>query len=266
MKKFHYHLLNLYLLSFLLLSFSSVAEKCSVNFNYGVIIDPTHIRMVEKGLTRVQINNRSQLFIDGRELTLTSHQQNLLSEYAANIRQQIPSIVSIAIDGVDIGLKAVNKVIGSLTGENSASQQKIQTKFEDLKLHIRSRFNQSDNNYYIAPQDFDDFDEIFTGEFEQAIEEIISDSIGTILLAVGEAILAENDNNNEGEQRTITFDERMANMGKDLEIEISASAKALEKKAEKFCLKLVELDKLENTLQQTITPLQNYDLIKASLF
>jgi hypothetical protein len=249
---------------FFLSSFPSYAKQCSVNLNYGIIIDPSHIRILDQGKTIIQINGDSQLFIEGREQTLNQDQQLLISDFSNGIRKQIPEIVSIAIEGVDVGLKAVNKVIGGLTGENSASQQKIQTKFDELKWRIRTRFNQSANNYYIAPQDFDDFDDIFTGEFESEIEEIISDSIGTILLAVGEAIINEpdNDNSRNTEQRISTFDERIENMGKDLELEISASAKVLAKKAEQFCLQMAELDKTESKMHKAIKSLNQYNLIE----
>lgn len=247
-------------------SFDSKAKQCSVNFNYGVIIDPSHIRMIDMGQTVVQINGENQLFVKGHEISLDQEQQQLISLFSSGIRSQVPEIVSIAIEGVDIGLKAVNKAIGSLTGENSVSQQKVQAKFDELKSRIRTRFNQSANNYYIAPQDFTDFDDIFTGEFEQEIEEIITGSIGTILLAVGEAMINDNSNDNNGhsEKRLSTFDQRMETIGKDLELEISTSANALEKKAKQFCLKLTELDDLENKIQVSIKPLAQFNLIETN--
>ncbi|PCH97950.1 MAG: hypothetical protein COB83_00605 [Gammaproteobacteria bacterium] len=247
-------------------SFDSKAKQCSVNFNYGVIIDPNHIRMIDMGQTVVQINGGNQLFVKGREIQLNPKQQQLINQFSLGIREHIPEIVSIAIEGVDIGLKAVNTAIGSLTGENSASQQKVQAKFDELKWRIRTRFNQSANNYYIAPQDFTDLDDIFTGEFEQEIEEIISDSIGTILLAVGEAMINDNNNDDNGhsEQRLSTFDDRIEAMGKDLELEISANANALKNKAEQFCLKLSELDEIENKIQQSINPMSKFNLIETN--
>jgi len=259
-------MIKLYLLLLIIVttSFDSKAKQCSVNFNYGVIIDPNHIRMTEKGITVVQINGESQLFVEGIQQTLSIEQQSLISQFSLGIRSQVPEIVSIAIEGVDIGLKAVNKAIGSLTGENSAAQQKIQTKFDELKWRIRTRFNQSANNYYIAPQDFNDFADIFTGEFEQEIEEIISDSIGTILLAVGEAMISDDSDSPGSEKRISTFDERIETMGKDLELEVSASTNALANKAEQFCLQLSELDKIEHEIQHSIKSLKRFNLIKTN--
>ncbi|TWX67245.1 DUF2884 family protein [Colwellia demingiae] len=241
------------------------AQQCSINLNYGVIIDPKHIRIVDKAKTQVQINNATQLFIKGREIPLSNEQQQLLTSFSVGIREQVPEIVSIAIEGVDIGLKAVNEVVAGLTGENSASQQKVQAKFEELKWRIRARFNQSANNYYIAPQDLNNLDEMFTGEFEQEIEAMISTSIGTILEAVGQSILA-NDNSSEddGETRITTFDKRLTTLSKGLELEVAERAKALDEKAANFCQQLTYLDQLETKLHQAIPALKDYNLIESS--
>ncbi|RHW75641.1 DUF2884 family protein [Colwellia sp. RSH04] len=242
------------------------SQQCSINLNYGVIINPTHIRIVDRGQTQVQINNDDQLFIQGREQQLNEEQRLLFKQFSTGIREQFPEIVSIAIEGVDIGLKAVNEVIGGLTGENSASQQNVQAKFEELKWRIRTRFNQSANNYYIAPQDLNDFEELFAGEFEQEIEEVIQESIGTILKAVGQSLIKD-DNRYEGgngEERIATYDDRIAGMSKGLELAVSDRAKALEHKAKEYCEQLAELDSIESQLHQTIPALQSFNLIETN--
>ena len=246
--------------------FSNVlfAKQCSVNFNYGIVIDPSHIRMLDHGQTYVQINNDKQLFISGREIELTLKQQTLINDYALGIRTQVPEIVSIALEGVDIGLKAVNKVIGGLTGENSASHQKIQQRFEEIKMRIYMRFNHSDQNYYLARQDFDNFDELFSGEFEQELEEIISESVGTILMAVGEAMITTDNSELNTEQRALNLEQRMKNMGKELELEVVSQTNALESKADKFCQSLMELNEIEDQLQQNITELSTFNLLETN--
>jgi len=238
------------------------AQQCDINFNYGVIIDPAHVRIVSHGQTYVQINGQHQLFVNGREISLNNEQKHQLSEYTSGIRLQVPAIVSIAIEGVELGLKAVNKVISSLTGENSASHQQFQEKFDEMKWRLRARFNHSDESYYIAPQDFDDFDEIFAGEFEKEIETIVSDSVGTILVAVGEAMTHREEQSTE--QRVETFDQRIETMGNDIKLDISNQANALEEKAEKICASLVTLDDIENKLQLEIPALSEFNLIETN--
>ncbi|MFT5635050.1 MAG: hypothetical protein ACI89T_000481 [Cognaticolwellia sp.] len=235
------------------------AQQCDINFNYGVIIDPDHLRIISQGQTYVQINGQHQLFVNGREIALNNEQKKQLSEYSNGIRSQVPAIVSIAIEGVELGLKAVNKVISSLTGENSASHQQFQEKFDEMKWRLRTRFNHSDDSYYIAPQDFDDFDEIFAGEFEKEIETIVTNSVGTILVAVGEAMTHREEQSTE--QRVETFDQRIETMGNDIKIDISNQANALENKAEIICANLVKLDQIENKLQLEIPALAQFNLI-----
>lgn len=238
------------------------AQQCDINFNYGVIIDPAHLRIVNQGQTYVQINGQHQLFVNGREIELSNEQKAQLNEYAQGIRSQVPAIVSIAIEGVELGLKAVNKVISSLTGENSASHQQFQDKFDEMKWRLRARFNHSDESYYIAPQDFDDFDEIFAGEFESEIEAIVSDSVGSILIAVGEAMTHKEEQSTE--QRVETFDQRIETMGNNIKLDISKQANALEKKAEIICSVLMKLDDIENKLQLEIPALAEFNLIETN--
>ena len=255
-------LLSTALISGTVYSTSAKADYCNVNFNYGVIISPKHVRILDHGKTYVQINGESQLFINGRETELTPEQKSLVKNYSEGIRDQVPQIVFIAIEGVEIGLKAVNKVIGGLTGENSASHRKIQEKFDDMQMRLRKKFNHSDKSYYIAPQDFDDFDEIFAGEFEEEIEEIVSESIGTILMAVGEAMAHRDEVSIE--QRVSTFDDRFEEMGEELKLEIGTRASQLEAKAEQFCMSLTSLDTIETEMQLTIPILNEFNLISTA--
>lgn len=245
-----------------LMANKALAGNCDINFNFGVIINPQHVRIIEHNQTIVQINNNLQLFVKGRELDLSSSQRLALSLYSQGIRQQVPEIVSIAIEGVDIGLKTVNKLIASLTGENSLSHQKIQEKFNELQMRLRTRFNHADENYFIAPQDFENFDEIFTGEFEQEIQDIVSQSLGTILVAVGGAISAKE--NNDFEQNTDSIVQQLENIGEDIKIDVGSKVNQLEQKTQQFCQNLHELDQAEHNLQQAIPQLQAFDLIETN--
>lgn len=243
----------------LLFASPASALTCDIKFKYDVIIDPSHIRLLERGITLVQINDDKQLFIKGREHALNTEQQDLLNEYARGIRHQIPTAVSIAIEGVDAGLKAVNKVIAGVTGENSASHQQLQRKFDELQWQLRKRFNHRDDNYYIASQDFDDFDEIFTGAFEQEIEALVMESVGTMLGAVGDAMV--NKVEGQGESRASTFDNKIDGMSDGLQLEISGKVDAIKAKAASFCEDLNTLNDVEAELVSYIPALQEFDLI-----
>jgi hypothetical protein len=266
MSKLRYCIINLLAIAIYFLSAQvSYAQQCSIHLNFGVIIDPNNIRIVEKSKTQIQINASKQLFIGGREISLSDEQIKLLETFSHGIRQQIPEIVSIAIEGVDVSFKAVNQLVVGLTGENSEDQQKIRTKFEELKWRIRARFNQSTNNYYIAPQDLTDFDEILTGEFKQDIESMISGSIGTILEAVGQSLLSDNNSNEYGsEVRVNTLDPKLTNISKDFSLTKSHKAKALDDRISLFCKQLKKLNEIEDKLHISIPEVSNFNIIEIS--
>lgn len=252
--------LKAFILIVTLFSSTVFAEQCDINFQYGVIMTPEQVRFLKHDKTYVQINNQEQLFINGREVELSHEQKQLIAEYTEGIQAIVPQLVSIAIDSVDIGLKAVNKVVGGLTGENSESHQKVQKQFEEMQWRLRKRFNHSDNSYYVAPQDFDDFDQLFAGEFEKELEQIITTSLGSILMAVGEAMA----NRDEGssESRANTFDDRIEALADDLEVEITTRAQEIETKASEFCKELQTLNTLESEIKTTIPQLTDFNLIE----
>jgi hypothetical protein len=89
MSKLKYSRINL--LAFVIYFLSgqvSYAQQCSIHLNFGVIIDPNNIRIVEKSKTQLQINASKQLFIGGREIILSSEQTKLLETFSYGIRQQ----------------------------------------------------------------------------------------------------------------------------------------------------------------------------------
>ncbi|MDG1752059.1 MAG: DUF2884 family protein [Thalassotalea sp.] len=248
---------NLAFISSTLLTSQAFAEQCDINLNYGVIIEPGHVRIIEHGKTYIQVNGQNQLFIHGTEIQLSAEQKQLLSEYFSGIRSQIPEIVSIAIESVDVGLNVVNKVIAGITGENSSSHQKLQKQFDELQWRIRTRFNHSDNSFYIAPQDFDNFDDVLAGEFEEEIESIVENSIGTIVSAVGKAISSSDIESSE--QRPNTLVHNIGNISKELKLNSKISA--IESKVAVFCQNLKELNNIEKKLNDNIIELKPFNLI-----
>ncbi len=233
---------------------------CGINFNYGVIINPKHIRYVKNGLTRIQINDNKQLFINGKEQWLNQEQAQLLTLYSKQLTQQVPEIITIATEGVDLGLKTVTKLIASLTGENSTAHQKIQDRLTELQQRFHLQFNQTSENFYLAPQDFKEFDHILAGQFEKEIEAIVSDSVGTLLTAVGQAITQKNDIGLEN--RSTAVDDRISLLKQELTKDITAQSNQLQHKAEMLCKNLVKLNNLETKVTVVIPSLVNYDLIE----
>ena len=91
-----------------------LAQQCDINLNYGVVINNDHIRILDNGKTYLQINGSQQLFVNGKEIPLSNEQASLISDFSSGLRTDVPKIVSIAIKGIDISLKAGNQIIAGL--------------------------------------------------------------------------------------------------------------------------------------------------------
>ncbi|WDE06601.1 DUF2884 family protein [Thalassomonas viridans] len=251
------------------------AAPCNININHGIVINPKHIRVLDHDRTILQINTPRQLFIGGREVQLSEQQQLLLGQYSSGIRKQVPEIVSIAIDGLEVSLKAVNKVIAGLTGENSAAHQKIQEKFRAVQVRLHKRFRHSEQNYFIAPQDFENFDDLFTGDFELELEQVISTSVGNLLNQVEQVISSQGEalprqsNKPQGEQRPTmsselkikSLDKYLAPFSQELKQEMGHHTSILNEKTKQFCQGLIKLNQIEQELKQQIPQLNQFALI-----
>ncbi|OUS28693.1 hypothetical protein A9Q98_07490 [Thalassotalea sp. 42_200_T64] len=240
-------------------SFSS--DNCSVDVNYGIVVEKNNIRFVNDDETYVQINNHQQLFVEGKQVALTDRQQALVSEYSEQINQQVPEVVNLAIDAIDIAFHALTQVMNGLNGENSDNHERLEQVFGKIREKVETRFNETDGNYYLAQQDFDEFDQFIEDELEGEIEELVSSSVGNLLIAVGSAM-----NSEEGgfDQKMEAFGERMERMGEDIEVAVEAKAEKIGLQAEQLCSNLKDLDQLEDELTASIDELAKFNLLTVS--
>jgi len=95
----------------LCLALSSAAvlaqSQCDVELSHGLIITDDVIRILDKGQTRVQINNNNQLFIRGYWVDLSTEESKVLQQFSNGIRHTVPELVNLATDGVNLGLSAI---------------------------------------------------------------------------------------------------------------------------------------------------------------
>lgn len=242
-------------------NYSFNSDECSIDVNYGVVVEADNIRFINNDETYVQINNSQQLFVEGKLVDLTERQQALVAEYSEQINKQVPEVVTLAEDAVEIAFQAVSHVVIGLSGDNEKSKARVDSIFTKINSEVEKRFNEKDGSYFIAEQDFDEFDKFMEEELEDEIEELITDSVGDILIAVGSAM-----NSEEGsfEENMEAFGERMENMGSDIEKAVEGRAEELGKQAEKLCNNLKSLDLLETELTNSIDELDGFNLLTVS--
>ena len=238
----------------------AVAKSCDIQLRYGILITPEHIRIIHGNTTKVQINNDKQLFINGQWIRLEAHEEILLSKFSTGLRTEVPQIVGIAMEGAEIGLAALDKIMRGIaqSTDNSAESDIFEQEFEDFRSRFKQKFNHIDDKFYIAPQSLDKLDDFFEDELGQEIKNVVTGSLGAVLVALGEAI-----NSNDGgiERNVVDVSEQLERLEHKIERQLQAKSLILEKKAKQFCDRLTELNRTESELHVMLPQLRRYDVV-----
>ena len=252
--------------SFVLTSISTAVmahdeHSCNVNFDKDLSINSQLVSMKDGSTELWRINSSGQLWLDGKAVTTDHDTQALLREYQAGIRTQTLETVALVEDALVLAADAVDSVLTELTGDSLQQHPALQTALDKIKTSTESIVVRSGDNIDIYGSRFDNLDDAFGAEFEQAIEEAVTHSMGSILMLVGKAMASGEGN---FEQRMEAFGERMERFGEDLEARMDIKAQALEQRGDAMCSNLQALDTLESQIQQAIPQMQQYDLIEVN--
>lgn len=240
----------------MLLPWQASAKTCDIQLRYGILITPEHIRILNRNTTTIQINNDRQLFINGEWIRLENHEIELLRSFSRGLRIEVPQIVGIAMEGADIGLMALDKIMSGIsdTGEGDLFQEE----FQDFRARFKQKFNHIDNKFYIAPQSLDKLANFFEDELGQEIKNVVTGSLGAVLIAMGDAI---NTNESGSELNIVDVSKQLERLEARIEKQLLAKSEVLGKKAEQFCHRLTELNRTESELHVMLPRLKKYDLV-----
>ncbi|WP_100644026.1 DUF2884 family protein [Alteromonas facilis] len=242
------------------LFFSPVVEagmKCRIDFNYGVVVNNSHIRVLEESRTVLQINNRQQLFIGGDWVTLDNNQEQLVSQYAEGLHYVVPKMIILATEGVDLAIDTIDQVYQGIVGVDHGSYKRLHRAMERAKDKIQGKFRHASNHYFIGPGSLEQVDDFVDEQIEAQLGEAISTSLGGILSAIS----GLNSGDGPTEERMQALSERLEQMSVELGEDVGSRAENLRDKAKWFCKKIEQLNKVEERMRETIPEFAAYDII-----
>jgi hypothetical protein len=232
--------------------------KCEVDLNFGLVVNDTQIRVINESHTVYQINHANQLIVRGEWLTLGEEQQLQLSEYAKGLHYVVPKMILLATEGVDLAVGTVEHVYVGLVGQEHKSYDKLQSSLQRVQRRIKEKFIHAGNNFYMGPGRLENVDDLVYRELEEQIEAAINTSLGGVLSAIG-GLTSGGDEVTE--QQIQDLSKRIETIEVEIEQTVAPKAASLRKKAEWFCNKMHQLNKIENQLRQSIPELSEYNVI-----
>lgn len=226
-------------------------------FAHGILIAPDHIRILQNNRTHVQINANQQLFIRGEWLALGPEETVLLRQYSQGLRRFVPEVVSIAVDGVELGMSSIEAMF---SGMGSQSQQaEWRALVRETTFQWMSRFVRSNDHFYLAPQSLNELDYFLHGELKPQLDNLARRTVGAVWGALRDALRHSDSNFERSENQDW---QSVGDMVEKLSLSLDAKAVELEQKSELFCQRMQEIEKIEQKLQQRLPELQYYNVVR----
>ena len=229
-------------------------QNCNVTLNYDVTVEPKSLKVSEKGAEKYRVEV-GQLFVEGKAVNLNAKQQKLLTQYSDEVSRQVPEVIDLVGEVVNVATQAVSMALTPLLGDAAGSQ--IDKLMAGIEKRVDTMAYQHGDKFFIGSTDAS-LEETFNDEFEQEMENIISNSIGSLMMSMGSQIMSA-----EGgsfEEKMNTFATKMENVGKDIETQMESQSQALEARANKVCGDFEHLMVLEKQLRKEIPQLAPYPL------
>ncbi|QSX32859.1 YggN family protein [Shewanella avicenniae] len=230
-------------------------DSCNISLNYDVTLQQQQLRVAEKNNELYRIDG-DKLFVNGKQVSLNHKQQQLLQDYRTGLSAQIPKVVTLLDNAMDLATDAVGSSLTPLLGDSGT--EKLNGALEKLHQRINDAAYQRGDVYYIGASD-DSLDQVFGDEFENDIEQVVMSSIGNIMVNIGQSMI--NSDGGSFEEKMEAFGEKMERLGDDIEARMEVRSSEIERNADELCESFAELQKLEAKVQQQIPELEDYTLI-----
>ncbi|PHR81439.1 MAG: hypothetical protein COA59_15720 [Colwellia sp.] len=247
-------------------------DTCNIELEAGLTLTVATVEFFNvdksaehKKKTLYKIENDQHLIVHGKTVNLTDYQQALVTQYATSIRALVPKIRIIAIEGVDLALEGVNIVFNDLLGEGNIVGAELTKELSVLRDEVATRFT-VEHGITIGENGVDrkhiTGEKILGKQFEQriesAVEKAVINSMGSLLVIMGQEMLLSGGQGNSLETRMKDFGENLAN-------EMEIRTEKVKRKTDTLCLPIVNIDQLEEQLKTSISSLASINVISVSL-
>ncbi|ABO22998.1 YggN family protein [Shewanella loihica] len=239
------------------ISFGRDDKQCEVSLNYDVSVEPSKLVVSEakKEVYRIELG---RLYVNGDKVELNDKQQALVNQYAGEVSKQLPEVIDVVHDAVDIASTAVSMALTPLLGD--AAGAKIDEMMDGLSKRIDTVAYQNGDKFYLGATE-SSIEDTFGKEFEQEMEQLVQSSIGSMMMTLGSEMMKGD--GESFEEKMNAFSAKMDKVGDDIEAQIEQQATDLEARADKLCDNFQQLVALESQMRSEVPALRDYPLVSA---
>ena len=159
-------------------SYSSDNHQCEVTLNYDITVEPKLLAISDEGKEVYRIE-MGKLYVEGKQVTLNARQQQLLTQYSDQVSTQVPEVIALVHDAVGIASTAASMALTPLLGD--AAGAKLDEMMDGLEERIEKVAYQNGDKFYLGSTQ-SSLEDTFGEEFEQEVEQLVKNSIGTMMI------------------------------------------------------------------------------------
>jgi len=241
-------------------SFSNGSTSCDVDINGGIRISESSIDFLKNDELLYQITASGSLNINNNDIFLDDEQQEVVTEYAHEIRALVPQVKNLAIDALTLASDGVNLAFTELLGPQNTLGAELQVYFNDISDEIEQSFASNKpihfNENGFSGTEF--FGEDFEQRIESAVEETVQKSIGSLMIAIGQELLFS-------EEGVESFEAKMERFGNKIATEMEIRASKVESNAQALCFAITNIDNIEEKLKHAVNELSDTDMLTVKI-
>ena len=214
-------------------------EMCNYQLDYDLTVKDSVLTFNQDSGKKILIDQDNQLFINDTKESLDKQQQQMVDDYADGVRDLIPEVTAIAIEGINLGVQAASMALTTLLGEGDPDSERFNYKIKDLADGFKMKL---DANNFSSKQ----LEESIDNDFEQQIESLVEEAISELTPKLMAKILTAALSGNGGD--TTDLEQRANIMEGEIKSFVEPKAEALEARAEELCEAIDRLDALETKM------------------
>lgn len=232
----------------LLLACGAAAAKdgadtsCNVESDYDFSLSERSVVFTrDSGSPRQLVMRQGRLFVDDRWVALSAADRRRVDEYEREARAIVPLAQEIGVEATEIAFIALGEVAAGFSNDPEATRRRLQKARARLDARLARSFSA------------DRYSSEALGEaIGGAVRDVLPTVMGDI---VGGAVRAAFGGDTAGLQR-------LENLDTELEALIEPRAEALGRDAEALCMRMRELDRIDDALEYRLPDGRPLDLLR----
>ena len=154
---------------------------CNVEIQSDITVKPDAVTVTTSTGNLMVINQNHELFIDGKTIGLDTDERALVESYAGQLRNTIPELVTVALEGVEIALTSVSEAFYTFSEDGLPAS--LLDSINSIQEEVTARMYRNGNTLHIKGGEINSL-EATMSDLEQALEDAISESIGDLIVSV----------------------------------------------------------------------------------